>query len=251
MQAEGYSRWIAAGWACAVLALVPSVQAETITLTGEAGEATAEMEGSLVHDTYTRNSDGFRGRWSDKLYVQRDFPETGQHTFTALRFNHLAERIGDGRRIARATLVLEATNASGAKPIEIVAYPLLEAWDVERLTWEVRMHDGKLRTWNTNPTHFNLTPAASTAADTAEFDMAERHGQTVISAYAVRPDSDNRSVAEGMPAEFDVTNIVQLWYDGTLPNNGWALVAPASGNYVRFWASNGEGNGPKLVIELE
>ena len=114
------------------------------------------------------------------------------------------------------------------------------------------MFDGKQRLWNAPPaSHFNVAPAASTADDPTAYDCAERHDETPVLAQAHRPGSDNQSVAESMDAEFDVTKIVRLWYDSTLPNYGWVLIAPGSGDYVRFWASNGEGNGPRLIIDVE
>lgn len=244
--------WIATALGMALVLGLDVRAAETITLTDEGG-ATAEMEDSLVQDTFTRSEDDHRGRYADKIYVFRDHPEAGKQAISAIRFNSLTERIGEGRNILRAKLVLEATNASGTKPIEVVAYPLLEDWECQRMSWTMRMHDGKQRLWNAepNPTHFNLTPAPSTSDSSAKYDMAERHDETPILAYAHRPESDNTSVAEAMDAEFDVTKIVRLWYEGTLPNYGWALVATGEGDYVRFMATNGEGIGPRLVIELE
>ncbi len=240
------------GAATLALALsFPVTAAETITLTDDGG-ATPESDDALLQDTFTRSQDDQRGRHADKLYVFRDIEGSNNYAVAYIRFNNLTERIGEGRNILRAKLVLEATNAGGPKPIEVVAYPLLEDWDYSRLQWSLRMFDGKQRLWNAPPnSSFNPTPAPSTAADVSVFDIAERHDETPVLAYAHRPGSDNQSVAESMDAEFDVTKLVRLWYEGSLQNYGWALIAPGSTDYVRFWASNGEGNGPRLIIDLE
>ncbi|MCE9615649.1 MAG: DNRLRE domain-containing protein [Lentisphaerae bacterium] len=245
----------AAGLALSVW-LAPSAMAgETITLTEEGGatagtDTVAPTEDSSVNDTFCRSVGEFRGRFAEKLYVQRDFP-SNETCVAAIIFQDLKERIGEGRKIVKAKLVLECSNSSGPKPIEAVAYPFIQDWDYNRMDWRMRKHDGKERLWNTSPEHLNLTPAPTTADDVNVYDFAERHGDTAILAYGMRPGTDITTIAESMDAEFDVTKVVKLWYDGTIPNYGWAVVALHPGTYMRFIATNGEGNGPRLVVEVE
>lgn len=253
--------------AMSVLALfawlaLPATAAETITLTDEGGASAGSADGTTppsedpsVNDSYVFKDSNMRGRFAEKLYVERDFATEGGAPVTAvamIRFHDLVERIGEGRKIIKAKLVLECTNSSGPKPIEAIAYPFIQDWDYNRLDWTLRMHDGKVRMWNAEPnTHLNLTPAPTTVDDVNIYDFTERHGDTVVMAYGMRPDSDITTIAESMPAEFNVTEIVKLWYASSLPNYGWAIVAPNAGTYMRFWATNGEGPAPKLVIEVE
>lgn len=243
------SRSLLTAFLAAMLAAGVAAHAETITIEDENGSG-ENSEDTLVNDTYARSNDEFRGRFSDKLYVANQYD--GRSCVSALRFNGLETRIGEKKTILKATLRMLTTNASGPKPIEVIAYPFIEDWSYDRFSWSKRLYDGKtLHTWNADPQHINVEPADSTDADVAVYDFAKTHKGKTISAYGHREGTDVTTIAEGSFTEFDVTDIVKLWYAGELPNHGWAFVAPNPENYIRFWATNGEGAAPKLVVEVQ
>lgn len=226
--------------------------AETITLMDD-GTATDSIEGIIISDTYCSGArPDLRGRWSDKLYMSKAWQTPDNDMVAAIQFHDLESSIGEGKTIVSAKLIFQCTNASGPKPIEVIAYPFLQEWGYNRMNWTLRMFDGKLRKWNVDPENINLDPAPTTSEDVNIYDFAEKCNDVWINAKGLRAGTmDNTSLSGGLDAEFDVTEIVKLWYDGTLPNNGLALVAQTPGTYIRFWATNGEGEGPKLVIEVE
>ncbi|MDA0990175.1 MAG: DNRLRE domain-containing protein [Verrucomicrobia bacterium] len=224
--------------------------AEIITL-GDDGGASESSEDALLHDTYARSNDEMRGRFGDKLYATRNFQGETNISISAVQFVGLKERLGEHRRIVKATLRLVVTNASGPKPIECIAYPFIEEWSYDRFSWSTRLVDKTRHHWNTDPQGLNPEPASDSDADVATYDFTKRHQGKIISATGEREISGVSTLAPEETAVFDVTDVVRLWVDGDLPNYGWALVAPNEGSYLRFWASNGEGTGPTLVVEVE
>ena len=114
----------------------------------------------------------------------------------------------------------------------------------------VRMTDKK-RAWNESPVHINIEPGDDQSADAKQFDFVRKFERTKIACKGKMEASGETHMQVGALATFDVTAVVRLWYEGKLENNGWSLVTPGKGNYIRFYASNGDGMAPRLDVEVE
>jgi hypothetical protein len=228
---------------------VTHARGELITIQ-DTGDATEEAEGAIISDSYARSQDPFRGRYSDKLYLANQHKGEKDFRLSALRFNDLKKKIGKKKIIQKATLILECTNAQGAQPVEVMAYPFLESWDLNAFSWSGRLIEKK-QAWNKDPAHLNIEPGDDEKADTDEFDFARKFEKKKIEAKAKLETTGKTHMEPGAIAKFDVTDVVTLWYEGKLDNHGWALVTTGKGNYVRFFATNGDGMSPRLDIEVE
>jgi|GEM_PF-2695919 len=243
--------------ACAFLA--GSLFAEVIAIYDD-GTATGgdnPSEGTIMWDTFARNTDGYRGRYDEKLSVENAFLGSNTMNIAAILFNDLNARIGEGKKIVKATLALSCCNASSksGKPVQVVAYPFIEEWNYSGFSWNSKMYrEGrgeKFLGWNKESKAINPQPAPDTDADKDVYDFAEAHKGVKISATGIRPTTMKPELRMGDITEFDVTEVVKLWYSGELPNYGWALVASNPGTYVRFWASNAGEFDPRLTVEVE
>jgi hypothetical protein len=134
-------------------------------------------------------------------------------------FKFAVERLPRGAKVIDATLSLE--HESGSDPnVSITAHRITSGWEEDEVTWRQRRSG---ISWNT---------------DGGDFDAA------VFATTSVGPTS-------GIRYEWNLTDLVQGWVDGTYPNHGVILATAENGIFgERFFSSDEtiETRRPRLTI---
>ena len=136
-----------------------------------------------------------------------------------VHFDRLMDYIPAGAQVTRATLTVTADSSTNPQGQEVAVAPVLTAWKFDEATWN--------------------QAAAGTPWMTPGGDL----GDPVDSIWV------------GTPGAYtlDVTEVVQAWLNGTLPNYGLALYSETQRGAVEWrylsWVAQAAAGRPKLFVE--
>lgn len=214
------SRMISTCVLLVLLALAPSAQARTITLTAEDCDEMAAISSLAPRLSWVMNPPNMPFNTQPTLYWY--------NTISLLMRFPIKEAIPKGQRITKADFTINPSYIAGS--IDVDVRRLLAEWGTG-VCYQYRMTYPKKLEWNQPGARGEATDRSNRAS--AVFKLNKAGEQTV-----------------------DVTEDIELWYTGAAPNRGWVFTHYRDG-YFGYFSSpyaphcNGTSKEWKLQITYE